>query len=51
MKLGRVVIPTVATVAVILLGVVAVALVARGVLASEPTSEPDPTPTPRICGR
>ena len=46
MKLGRVVIPTVATVAVILLGVVAVALVARGVLASEPTSEPDPTPTP-----
>ena len=46
MKLGRVVIPTVATVAVILLGVVAVALVARGVLASEPASDPDPTPTP-----
>ena len=46
MKLGRVVIPTVATVGVILLGVVAVALVARGVLASEPASEPDPTPTP-----
>ncbi len=46
MKLGRVVIPTVATVGVILLGVVAVALVARGVLASEPTSDPDPTPTP-----
>ena len=46
MKLGRVVIPTVATVAVILLGVIAVALVARGVLASEPTSDPDPTPTP-----
>ena len=46
MKLGRVVIPTIATVAVILVGVVAVALVARGVLASEPASEPDPTPTP-----
>ena len=46
MKLGRVVIPTIATVAVILVGVVAVALVARGVLASEPTSDPDPTPTP-----
>ncbi len=46
MKLGRVVIPTVATVAVILLGVITVALVARGVLASEPTSDPDPTPTP-----
>ena len=46
MKLGRVVIPTIATVAVILVGVAAVALVARGVLASEPTSDPDPTPTP-----
>ena len=46
MKLGRVVIPAIVTVAVVLLGVVAVALVARGVLASEPTSDPDPTPTP-----
>ena len=46
MKLGRVIIPTIVTVAVILVGVVAVALVARGVLASEPTSDPDPTPTP-----
>ena len=46
MKLGRVIIPTIVTVAVILVGVVAVALVARGVLASEPASDPDPTPTP-----
>ena len=46
MKLGRVVIPTVATVAVLILGIVTVALVARGVLASEPASDPDPTPTP-----
>ena len=45
MKLGRVVIPTVATVAVVVLGIAAVALVARGVIASEPTSDPDPTPT------
>ena len=45
MNLGRVVIPAIATVAVVLLGVVAVALVARGALASEPTSDPDPTPT------
>ena len=46
MKLGRVVIPTIATVAVLILGIVTVALVARGVLASEPASDPDPTPTP-----
>ena len=46
MKLGRVVVPAIATVAVVLLGVVAVVLVARGVLASEPVSDPDPTPTP-----
>ena len=50
MKLGRVVIPIIATAAVVALGVVAVALVANGVLASEPTSEPtsEPpaTPTP-----
>ena len=45
MKLGRVVIPTAATVAVVVLGIAAVALVARGVIASEPTSDPDPTPT------
>ena len=38
MKRASVVIPTVATVAVILLGVIVVALVARGVLASEPAS-------------
>ena len=46
MKLGRVVIPTIATVAVLILGIVTVALVPRGVLASEPASDPDPTPTP-----
>ena len=46
MKLGRVVIPTIATVAVLILGIVTVALVARGVLASEPASDPDPTLTP-----
>ena len=45
MKLGRVVIPTAATVAVVVLGIAAVALVARGVIASEPASDPDPTPT------
>ena len=44
MKLGRVVIPASATVAVVLLGVVTLALVARGVLASGPRSDPDPTP-------
>ena len=46
MKLGRVVIPTVATIVIVVLGIVAVALVARGVIASEPASDPDPTPTP-----
>ena len=46
MKLGRVVIPTVATIAVVAVGAVAVALVANGVLASEPTTEPTPTPVP-----
>ena len=46
MKLGRVVIPAVATVVIVVLGIVAVALVARGVIASEPASDPDPTPTP-----
>ena len=46
MKLGRVVIPTIATVAVLILGIVTVALVARGVLASEPASDPAPTLTP-----
>lgn len=46
MKFGRVVIPTIATVAVVILGIAVVALVARGVLASEPASDPDPTPTP-----
>ena len=46
MKLGRVVIPAIVTVDVVLLGIVTVALVARGVLASEPASDPDPTPTP-----
>ena len=45
MKLGRVVIPTIATVAVLVLGVAAVALVARGALASEPASDPPPVPT------
>ena len=45
MKLGRVVIPAIATVAVVVLGVVAVALVARGALASEPASDPSPAPT------
>ena len=46
MKLGRAVIPAIATVAVVVLGVVAVALVARGALASEPASDPTPTDTP-----
>ena len=46
MKLGRVVIPTVTTIAVVVLGIVAVALVAKGVIASEPASDPDPTSTP-----
>ena len=46
MKLGRVAIPALATIAVVVLGVIAVALVARGVLASQPASDPDPTPTP-----
>ena len=46
MKLGRVVIPVVATIAVVAIGVVAVALVANGVLASEPPDDPDPTATP-----
>ncbi len=46
MKLGRVVIPVVTTVAVVVVGVAAVALVANGVLASEPSDEPDPTATP-----
>ena len=44
MKLGRVVIPTIATIAVVAVGAVAVALVANGVLASEPT----PTPVPKV---
>ena len=46
MKLGRVVIPIVATIAVVVIGVVAVALVANGALASEPSDDPDPTTTP-----
>ena len=46
MKLGRVVIPTIATIAVGAVGAVAVALVANGVLASEPATEPTPTPVP-----
>ena len=46
MKLGRVVIPTIATIAVVAVGAVAVALVANGVLASEPATEPTPTPVP-----
>ena len=46
MKLGGVVIPTIATVAVVAVGAVAVALVANGVLASEPAAEPSPTPVP-----
>ncbi len=46
MKLGRVAIPVVATIAVVFIGVVAVALVANGVLASEPSDEPEPTATP-----
>ena len=46
MKLGRVVIPVIATIAVVVIGVVAVALVANGALASEPSDDPDPTATP-----
>ena len=46
MKLGRVVIPVLATIAVVVIGVVAVALVANGALASEPSDDPDPTATP-----
>ena len=46
MNLGRGVIPVVATIAVVMIGVVAVALVANGVLASEPSDDPDPTATP-----
>ena len=46
MKLGRVVIPIVATIAVVAIGVAAVALVSNGVLASEPPEDPDPTATP-----
>lgn len=45
MKLGRVVIPVVATIAVIAVGIVAVALVSNGVLASEPPDDPEPTAT------
>ena len=46
MKLGRVVIPVIATVAIVAIGVAAVALVSNGVLASEPLDDPDPTATP-----
>ena len=46
MKFGRVVIPVVATLAVVVIGVVTVALVANGALASEPSDDPDPTTTP-----
>ena len=46
MKLGRVVIPIVATFAVVAIGVVAVAVVANGALASEPPEEPKPDATP-----
>ena len=46
MKLGRVVIPIVATLAVVAIGVAAVAVVATGALASEPPEEPKPAATP-----
>lgn len=46
MKLGRVFIPALATLGVLAIGVTVVALVANGVLASEPSDEPKPAATP-----